>query len=378
MAHLTDFEQPSSTPLAPASNLTFDPLARNNIALYYNPRNKSSPLDLDTFCRNNTNFEIINLPIISGFNGSLPIITDFPGCGHLNESTGLRDCSVLGSSISACQSQGKKVLISLTAGRFDQNGSTTATPTDISPSVSSPSITALASTLWSMFSGLRLNGTESAPQPLGARNAVDGFGIEDDLTLAYPFYYTLSVELRRLFSTPAIATGTWQAAEPSLLSLAQPCVPLTAQASASLPLFDLVYLRTQGTDCASSADELRDATEAWTSALQTIDLELQLQQGVVRANSTKVFVGDLLTGQDPSGANLRPAAGIGPGSLISAAAAGAQEKERASSFVDSVAALWSEQPQVADLGGIAVWVDGADNAAVRDFMADAKAVMDVA
>ncbi|KAK8181081.1 hypothetical protein BC567DRAFT_294470 [Phyllosticta citribraziliensis] len=376
---------PSSTPLVPARNVSFDPLARNNIALYYNPQENSSPLDLENFCRNNSNFDVINLPIISGFNGSLPIITDFPGCGPLDELTGLRDCTELGSSISACQSQGKKVLISLTAGRFNQNGNTTATPTDIAPSVSSPSVTALAYTLWSMFSGQRLNGSTFAPQPLGSSTAVDGFGIEDDLALAYPFYYTLSVELRRLFSSPAISTRIFRGATPSLLSVAQPCVPLTAQASASLPLFDLVYLRTQGTDCASSADELRDATEAWTSALQTINLELQLQEGVVRANETKIYLGDLLLSggavADGEGASFRAANGVGPGSVIGAAATAAldkaQQAQSAASFVDKIDALWSEKPRVADLGGAAVWVDGADTAVVSEFLASLKGAMTV-
>ncbi|KAK7523204.1 uncharacterized protein IWZ02DRAFT_433140 [Phyllosticta citriasiana] len=382
----TVYLSPSSTPLAPARNATFDPLARNNIALYYNPRNKSSPLDLERFCRNNSNFDVINLPIISGFNGSLPTMVDFPGCGPLDEATGLRDCTELGSSISSCQSRGKKVLITLTSGRFNQNGSTTATPTDIAPSVSSPSVTALAYNLWSMFSGQRLNGSTLAAQPLGSSTAVDGFGIEDDLALAYPFYYTLSVELRRLFSSPAISTRIFRGATPSLLSVAQPCVPLTAQASASLPLFDLVYLRTQGTDCASSADELRDATEAWTSALQTIDLELQLQQGVVRANNTKIYLGDLLlsggaVADAGEGVALyRVAGGIGPGSVISAAAAAARNKpqraQSAASFVDKIDALWNETPRVADLGGAAVWVDGAETTAVSDFLASLKGAMD--
>ncbi|KAK8162429.1 hypothetical protein BKA80DRAFT_272734 [Phyllosticta citrichinensis] len=253
------------------------------------------------------------------------------------------------------------------------------------PNVSSPSVTALAYTLWSMFSGQRLNGSTFAPQPLGSSTTVDGFGIEDDLALAYPFYYTLSVELRRLFSSPAISTRIFRGATPSLLSVAQPCVPLTAQASASLPLFDLVYLRTQGTDCASSADELRDATEAWTSALQTINLELQLQEGVVRANDTKIFLGDLLLSggavADGDGTPFRAANGVGPGSVISASAAAARDKaqqaQSAASFVDKIDALWSEKPRVSDLGGAAVWVDGADTAAVSEFLASLKGAMTV-
>lgn len=153
-------EQPAPTiTVCVAPSATFNPLATNNIAVYFGHSIGNSKASLPDIC-NTTAVDIIILGFIRAFNGPnvLPTFDFAPSC----ETTASKmNCAVLAGQIAACQSAGKKVFISV--------GGSTSTTDFNSSAVAIQS----AQTLWNIFGD---GCGTAAPRPFGTVT-VDGFDI---------------------------------------------------------------------------------------------------------------------------------------------------------------------------------------------------------
>lgn len=163
----------ASSSTSGTSNYNFNPMAANNIAVYYGQTAVTSQVKLTTLCQD-PNVDIVILAFVTDYfgPGGYPSINMGANCYPATTAqqqagaTGLLDCSELAPQISTCQSIGKKVLLSL-GGAI----STSSIP-------SSTQATQLATTLWNLFGGGH-SGNQDI-RPFG-NVSIDGFDIGTDL-----------------------------------------------------------------------------------------------------------------------------------------------------------------------------------------------------
>lgn len=204
---LPSSEEPSASSLATtlipstetaASTVTpspyvFDRQSQSNVAVYYGTTPATTTDGLLSLC-SNSNVDIVILSFVFSFfdaNG-YPSIDFGPGCSgqtsaQIITAPGLKDCSALAPEITACQSLGKKVLLSL--GGYNSNTSFT----------SDVQARDFASTLWSLFGP----GEDLDPglRPFGGTDVViDGFDIDNE-NHSTDYYVTFATALRENFDT---------------------------------------------------------------------------------------------------------------------------------------------------------------------------------
>jgi Glycosyl hydrolases family 18 len=161
---------PGSTPAALSSNRSepyvFDPMANDNVVVYYGQTTQTSSVPLKQVCTD-PNVDVVILAFVPTFfgPGGWPTLNMGPHCWAANAAqtqagaTGLIDCVSDGfaEQVQQCQDIGKKVMLSLGGA---QGYSDTTIPSDQDAEM-------LASNLWNLF----LGGTE-IPQT----NAIRPFG----------------------------------------------------------------------------------------------------------------------------------------------------------------------------------------------------------
>ncbi|MCJ1485502.1 hypothetical protein MMC06_005676 [Schaereria dolodes] len=153
-----------------SSGSGFNAQASNNVAVYFGNSDSTGFVGLDTICQD-TKVDIIVLAFLNGFfsNGGYPVVNFGAACSYAQTSdmtgTSLLSCPDLAKSITTCQGQGKKVLLSL--------GGADATSTFTSDSQASQ----FATTIWDLFGGGRPD--KAGLRPFGTVK-VDGFDIDNE------------------------------------------------------------------------------------------------------------------------------------------------------------------------------------------------------
>ncbi|KAL6451287.1 CHT2 Chitinase 2 [Candida maltosa Xu316] len=163
-----------------ATALTASVAASSQIALYWGQNGAGGQEPLATYCANN-DVDIILLSFLNFFPD--PVNLNFANqCGNTFDS-GLLHCSQIGEDIKTCQSQGKKVLLSLGGGIGDYGFENSSTAS------------AFATTLWNKFGA----GTGDDERPFDDA-IVDGFDfdIEEGTPTGYP---ELATSLRSLYAS---------------------------------------------------------------------------------------------------------------------------------------------------------------------------------
>jgi chitinase len=168
------------------STYTFQADADNNVAVYYGTTADTQAGGLLALCQD-SNVDIVILSFVYDFfaQGGYPTLNFGPACSGPNAAQaaaapGLMDCTGLAPEISACQSIGKKVLVSL--GGYIANSSFS----------SDDQAEQFAATLWNLFGA----GTGDDPQlrPFGSV-VVDGFDIDNE-NHDTSYYETFAMALR--------------------------------------------------------------------------------------------------------------------------------------------------------------------------------------
>lgn len=167
-----------NSPLAPSPSHTFkapfDPLATDNIAVYYGQSPATSPLGLLSLCADPA-INIVNLAFVptlftpSGY----PATSFGPACSGQTPTqaaagTGLQDCALLGQHITACQTEHNTAILVSVGGYL----ASTALP-------SRPAAVALAATLWDLFAGDPAAAPHPHLRPFG-NASVDGFDLDNE------------------------------------------------------------------------------------------------------------------------------------------------------------------------------------------------------
>ena len=142
----------------------FDPMASDNVAVYFGHSTGNSNASLSAVC-NSSSVDIVILGFVRGFNSfnAVPTFDLVRGCRtRLSDgSQVMPNCSAFAAQVAACQNMGKKVLLSI-------GGSTSNTNFD-----SDTNATQAAQMLWNIFGSS--NSTVLA-RPLG-EITLDGFDI---------------------------------------------------------------------------------------------------------------------------------------------------------------------------------------------------------
>ncbi|KAF2091018.1 glycoside hydrolase family 18 protein [Saccharata proteae CBS 121410] len=319
----------------------FNASASDNIAVYHHYISDylTNETSLTTLCQN-TSINIINLPLITGFNVSngYPMMPTFPGCDEANsaqqmDAPDLRSCPSLASSILACQALGKKVLISISNSAFANDGSTSAPNTTFTDPEQAKT---LVSNLWNLFGSATQPLAEIRPFGPATYVMVDGFGIDD--ALDKPYYDVLAQSFRSHFDE----LKTWY------LSTSQPCAspPSTKVADIVSQEIDFVYLRTQGAANSACAANLTRTVTEWNAALS------EAGTGKVRPKNSP-----------GSSASADPTQALFIGSMAWPADGTDGDVEvpyRDPVFVEKVEKLYGDVKGVEDLGGLAFWPGGDD------------------
>lgn len=174
----------SSTPFPSAVSFNgtephiFNPMANDNVVVYYGQSTQTSTVPLTDICAD-PNVDIVILafvPTLFGA-GGWPSLNMGPHCWASTSAqsqagaSGLIDCVSDGfaSKVQQCQSQGKKVMLSLGGA---QGYSDTTIPSD-------QAAVELATTLWNLFLGGTANSTTSPLRPFG-NLVLDGIDLGKD------------------------------------------------------------------------------------------------------------------------------------------------------------------------------------------------------
>ncbi|ABN68578.2 chitinase, partial [Scheffersomyces stipitis CBS 6054] len=161
----------------------FDASSSTNVAAYWGQNAAGSQTTLGSYCQSND----VDIIILSFLNDFPDLGLNFANMCSETFSSGLLHCSQIGEDIKYCQSQGKKILLSL-GGATGNYGLASDTEGE-----------ALATTLWNKFGG----GSDSE-RPFDDA-VVDGFDfdIENKQQTGYP---ALGNSLRQYFSQDSSKT----------------------------------------------------------------------------------------------------------------------------------------------------------------------------
>lgn len=182
----------AETILATASSYVFNAESEHNVAVYYGTTPATTEGGLISLC-SNPNVDIVILSFIFSFfdDNGYPSIDFGPGCSsqtsaQADTAPGLKDCSALAPEVSACQTLGKKVLVSL--GGYNSNTSF----------ASKTQATDFASKLWDLFGAG--SGADAGLRPFGTDVVVDGFDLDNE-NHSTEHYETFATTLRGRFNT---------------------------------------------------------------------------------------------------------------------------------------------------------------------------------
>ncbi|MCJ1257553.1 hypothetical protein MMC24_005379 [Lignoscripta atroalba] len=237
-----------------AHSSAFNAQASDNVAVYFGASDYTGLVPLDEVCQD-SNVNIIVLAFLNHFfdAGGYPAVNFGAACGgstpameHAGAS-GLLSCPDLASKISTCQSQGKKVLLSLGGGA-----------TDVTSTFSSDQqATEFAAMLWNLFGGG--TGVDIGLRPFGSVK-LDGFDIDNE-SHNPTSYITFTSALRSHFpSDPS---------KPYYISAAPQC----PQPDASIPLdamktMDFVWVQFYNNgNCNIDQPGFFDSFKAWSTSL---------------------------------------------------------------------------------------------------------------
>lgn len=155
-----------------STNGTFNAQSSSNLAVYYGQSTATDMFTLEQMCQDQ-NVDIVVLAFLTTFDGPAgqPVINFGPATGGTPtlgaqkiNATGLLDCPFLAKNITACQSLGKKVLLSLGGATGVTNFSSDA------------QATSFAGNLWNLFGG---GMTDSDMRPFGSVK-IDGFDVDNE------------------------------------------------------------------------------------------------------------------------------------------------------------------------------------------------------
>ena len=164
---------PSNPP--PASGGSFNAKSANNVAVYYGQSGATGQVTLSQMCQD-SNVDIVILAFVSDFFGAggYPTLNLGAACSGASSAmsakgaTGLLSCPSVAQQITSCQSQGKKVLVSL-GGAIGSSAFQGTQQAD-----------QFATKLWDLFGGG--SGESKDLRPFGDAK-VDGFDLGETLCI---------------------------------------------------------------------------------------------------------------------------------------------------------------------------------------------------
>ncbi len=201
----------------------FDATSNSNVAVYWGQASAGSQERLSYYCESD-NVDIILLSFMNGFPGTSDVPTlNFAGACTDSYSNGLLHCTEIAEDIASCQSNGKKVLLSLGGAVGDYGFS------------SDSEAETFAGTLWNLFG----EGTSST-RPFDD-SVIDGFDLdlENQDQTGYP---ALLTKLREYFQ---------KGSKDYYISAAPQCVYPDASLSETLTssYFDFVFVQFYNNYC---------------------------------------------------------------------------------------------------------------------------------
>lgn len=247
---------PSLKTYAPPETPTpyvFDANSEDNVAVYYGTTPATELGGLEALCKS-PNTDIIILSFLFSFFDAegYPSIDFGPGCpgqtsAQATTAPGLKDCSALAPEITACQSMGKKVLLSL--GGY--NSTTSFTSDD--------QATQFATTLWDLFGAG--TGLDAALRPFGPDVTVDGFDIDNE-NHSTDFYDTFAFALYQKINSDSSTKKYYLSSSP------QCPMPDTSIPTSALRLSDFVWVQFYNNpSCNLDSPGFRDSFAAWSRFL---------------------------------------------------------------------------------------------------------------